>query len=109
MISHTVEQMQSAMDFLASIAPSNESGSRTRFEECKLLYNPDTPEYIILKYRIMGYQDGNEIDELRYYAFDQEGAKRDVRGWISDPNARWSYYHHCREVEFTGGVLKMKK
>ena len=108
MITYTEKQMQSAMDFLITKAPKDEPGNRTRFEECKVLYNSDTPEYIIVKYRIMGCVDGNEIDELGFYAFDREGDKREVRSWISDPNARWSYYHHCREVEFTNGVLKVK-
>ena len=47
MITYTEKQMQSAMDFLITIAPKDEPGNRTRFEECKVLYNSDTPEYII--------------------------------------------------------------
>lgn len=108
MITYTKKQMQSALDFLITKAPKDEPGNRTRFEECKVLYNSDTPDYIIVKYRIMGCVDGNEIDELRFYAFDREGEKREVRSWISDPNARWSYYHHCREVEYANGLLKVK-
>jgi hypothetical protein len=56
----------------------------------------------------MGYRDGNDIDELRFNIFDKEGNRKDVRSVINDPNARWSFYHHCKEVYYDGGMLKAK-
>jgi len=46
---------------------------------------------------------------LRFLCFDKEGEYKDVRSMIKDPNARWSFYHHCKELYMEGGVLKQKK
>lgn len=101
------KQILAVAEFMQSIKPQGDS--RTRLEECNLMYNSDMPDCIILKYRLMGYRDGNEIDELRFMCFDKEGEAKDVRSILSDPNARWSFYHHCKEVYMDGGVLKQKK
>jgi hypothetical protein len=101
------KQILAVAEFMHSIKPQEDS--RTRLEECNLMYNSDMPDCVILKYRLMGYRDGNEIDELRFMCFDKEGNSKDVRSIFSDPNARWSFYHHCKELYMDGGVLKQKK
>jgi hypothetical protein len=103
------KQLKAVHTFLNSLIPSNKSGDRTRVEECKVLYNSDMPNCIIVKTRIMGYRDGNEIDELRFFCFDENGEQKDIREIITDPNARWSFYYHCKEVYIDGGMLKAKK
>jgi len=103
------KQILAIAEFMQSIKPNSDSLERTRLEECSLMYNSDMPDSVILKYRLMGYRDGNEIDELRFLCFDKEGNHKDIRSIITDPNARWSFYHHCKELYMDGGVLKQKK
>jgi hypothetical protein len=102
------EQMASVIKFLTDLKQSDSQNGRTRVEECEILFNSDMPNCIIVKYRIMGYRDGYEVDELRYYCFDEKGEHKDVRSIITDPNARWSFYHHCKELYLDGGMLKHK-
>ena len=101
------KQILAIAEFMQSIKPS--VSDRTRLEECSLMYNSDMPDNVVLKYRLMGYRDGNEIDELRFLSFDKDGGHKDVRSIFTDPNARWSFYHNCKELYMDGGVLKQKR
>jgi len=103
------KQILAIAEFIQTIKPKDDVSERTRLEECVIMYNSEMPDCVILKYRLMGYRDGNEIDELRFLCFDKEGDYQDVRSMIKDPNARWSFYHHCKELYMEGGVLKQKK
>jgi len=105
----TEKQLQATKQFLTTLTPKETMGERLRLEECLIMYNSDMPDCIIVKHRMMGYRDGHDIDELRFTCIDQEGNHKDVRSVITDPNARWSFYHHCKEVYFDGGRLRAKK
>lgn len=107
-MNYNEKQLLAVQEFLKSLEPKNQFDDRTRLEECSILYNSDTPEYIVVKHRLMGYRDGHDIDELRFTCIDQEGNTKDARSIYTDPNARWSFYHHCKEVYFDGGRLKAK-
>jgi hypothetical protein len=102
------KQLVSVMNFIKELEPKNEMDERIRLEELEILYNADMPDCIIVKHRYMGYRAGNDIDELRFNIFDAEGNRKDVRSVINDPNARWSFYHHCKELYYDGGMLKCK-
>jgi len=102
------KQLVSVMNFVKELEPKNEMDERIRLEELEILYNADMPDCIIVKHRYMGYRSGNDIDELRFNIFDAEGNRKDVRNVINDPNARWSFYHHCKELYYDGGMLKCK-
>jgi hypothetical protein len=100
------KQILAIAEFIQTIKP--QENDRTRLEECNILYNSEMPDCVILKYRLMGYRDGNEIDELRFLCFEKDGSHKDIRSIIKDPNARWSFYHHCKELYMEGGTLKHK-
>jgi len=103
------KQLAKVMHHIQSLEPKNEMGERVRLQELEILYNSDMPDCIIVKHRYMGYRDGHDIDELRYNIFDSEGNMTDARHFITDSNARWSFYHHCKELYFDGGELRAKK
>ena len=103
------KQLVAVRDWIKQVEPKNEMDERLRLEELEILYNSDMPDCIIVKHRIMGYRDGNDIDELRVNIFDAEGNRKDARKVISDPNARWSFYHHCKPLYCDGGMLKARK
>ncbi|MFM7309466.1 MAG: hypothetical protein ACKOZY_02570 [Flavobacteriales bacterium] len=101
-------QLLAVQEFLKTLQPKNEWDERVYLDEVRILYNSDMENWIIVKHRLLGYRGGHDIDELRFHCIDPEGQVKDVRGIITDPNARWSFYHHCREVYWDGERLKAK-
>lgn len=108
MIQFNDTQLEAVTKYVMELSPKEEMGFRRTLEEMKMLYNPELENCIIVKSRVFEMQHGEQFDKLRYMCFKPDGSMEDVRKIFPDNNARYSFYHDCREIFVSGGKVNLR-
>lgn len=108
MINFTDTQLEAVTNYVTELSPKQEMGFRRTLEEMKMLYNPEMENCIIVKTRVFEIDNGEQYDKLRYMCFKPDGSMEDVRKLFPDSNARYSFYHDCREIFVSGGKVNLR-
>jgi hypothetical protein len=108
MINFTNTQLEAVTNYVTDLSPKEEQGFRRTLEEMKMLYNPEMENCIIVKSRVFEIDNGEQYDRLRYVCFKPDGSMEDIRKLFPDNNARYSFYHDCREIFVSGGKVNLR-
>ena len=102
-INITDEQISSIKGFLKQKKSDLESSVDYNLEYAKIMFQPETPNFIILKLRIYGISGGMPFDDITYTFFNLKGEKIAYKNEFRTIPAWFEYVAGMREINITNG------